>query len=326
MDFFKPIQLFADIVTYRWLNILPHSYWGKTINFFIYDTIKIGLLLLIINYFMAFTRYYFPMKKIRDILTKRRWWGLDYLFAALLGVVTPFCSCSSIPLFIGFVSAGIPLGVTFAFLIASPLINESSLYLFPALFGMKVAIIYNVIGIIISILGGMLIQQLHMKKYVKPELLKFKSRKQVEQENGGVSLPLRELLKYFWDDGMNITKNVFPYVVLGVSIGALIHGFVPANLVEKYLSIKAWWTIPLATLLGAPLYANSVSVIPIMEVLVQKGVPLGTTLSFMTAIVTISVPELMILKKVMKWQLLATFFGITIIGIMIMGYVFNWIL
>jgi uncharacterized membrane protein YraQ (UPF0718 family) len=272
---------------------------------------------------MAFTRYYFPMEKVRYILLKRRWFGLDYLFAALLGVVTPFCSCSSIPLFIGFVGAGIPLGVTFAFLISSPLVNESSLYLFPAMFGMKVTIIYNVVGILIAMVGGFLIQKLGMEKYVKPELLKFKSRVQVEKENGGTPLSLKELLKYFWEDGMNITKNVFPYVVLGVSIGALIHGFVPASLVEKYLSVKVWWTIPLATLLGAPLYANSVSVIPVMEALVKKGIPLGTAFSFMTAIVTVSIPESLILKKVMKWQLLAAFFGITIIGIMIMGWIFN---
>jgi len=326
MDIFKPIQLFADLVTYQWFRIIPHSYWGDAINFFIYDTIKIGLLLIVINYFMAFTRYYFPMEKVRDLLLKRRWFGLDYLFAALLGVVTPFCSCSSIPLFIGFVGAGIPLGVTFAFLIASPLVNESSLYLFPAMFGMKVTIIYNVVGILIAMVGGFIIQKLELEKYVKPELLKFKSRKQVEQEHGGVTVPLKELLKYFWDDGMNITKTVFPYVVLGVSIGALIHGFVPASLVEKYLSMKTWWTILLATLLGAPLYANSVSVIPVMEALVQKGVPLGTALAFMTAIVTVSIPESMILKKVMKRQLLAAFFGITLIGIMIMGYLFNIIL
>lgn len=325
MDIFKPIQLFADQVTYQWFQITPHSYWGDTINFFIYDTIKIGFLLVAINYFMAVTRYYFPMEKVRDLLLKRRWFGLDYLFAAILGVVTPFCSCSSIPLFIGFVGAGIPLGVTFAFLISSPLVNESSLYLFPALFGMKVTIIYNVVGMLIAMIGGLLIQKLGMEKYVKPELLKFRSRIQVEKENGGTPPPLRELLKYFWLDGMNITKSVFPYVVLGVGIGALIHGFVPTTFVEKYLSMETWWTIPLATLIGTPLYANSVSVIPIMEALVKKGVPLGTALSFMTAIVTVSIPESMILKKVMKWQLLAAFFGITIVGIMVMGYILNWI-
>jgi hypothetical protein len=326
MDIFKPIQLFADLVTYSWLKIVPHSYLGDTINFFIYDVIKIGLLLVVINYVMAITRYYFPMEKVRNLLTKRRWFGLDYLFAAVLGVVTPFCSCSSIPLFIGFVGAGIPLGVTFAFLIASPLVNESSLYLFPAMFGMKVTVIYNLVGMVIAIIGGMLIQKLGVEKYIKPELLKFKSKSQVEAENGGISLAWKKLIPYFWKDGMVITKTVLPYVVLGVGIGALIHGFVPATLVAKYLSTRAWYAVPLATLLGAPLYANSVSVIPVMEALVGKGVPLGTALAFMTAIVTVSIPESMILKKVMRWQLLAWFFGITIVGIMIMGYIFNTVL
>jgi len=323
MDIFKPVQLFADLVTYQWLQIAPHSYWGDTINFFIFDVIKIGLLLIVINYTMAITRYYFPMEKVRDMLIKRRWFGLDYLFAAILGVITPFCSCSSIPLFIGFIGAGIPLGVTFAFLISSPLVNESSLYLFPAMFGMQVTIIYNIVGMTIAIIGGMLIQKLKLEKYVKPELLTFKSRQQVELENNGNSLSLKEQLKYFWTDGMNITKTIFPYVVLGVSIGALIHGFVPASLVEQYLSSRSWWTIPLATLLGAPLYANSASVIPIVEAMTDKGIPLGTALAFMTAIVTVSIPESMILKKVMQWQLLTWFFGITLVGIMIMGYIFN---
>lgn len=323
MDIFKPVQLFANLVTYQWFRIPQHSYWGDTLNFFIYDVIKIGLLLVVINYFMASVRFYFPIEKVRDILTKRRWFGLDYLFAALLGMVTPFCSCSSIPLFIGFIGAGIPLGVTSAFLIGSPLINESSLYLFPAMFGVKVTIIYNALGILISMLGGYIIQKLGMEKYIKTELLKFKTKQQVIQENGGSHLSLKDLLVYFWNDGMNITLSVFPYVVLGVGIGALIHGFVPAILVEKYLAERAWWNIPLATILGAPLYANSVSVIPIMEALVKKGVPMGTALSFMTAIVTVSIPESMILKKVMKWQLLAAFFTITLLGIMVMGFVFN---
>jgi hypothetical protein len=325
MSIFYPIQLSADIVTYKWLGI-TNVYWGNTIDFFIYDVIKIGLLLIVINYVMAITRYYFPMEKVRDILTKRRWFGLDYVFAGVLGVITPFCSCSSIPLFIGFIGAGIPLGVTFAFLIASPLINESSLFLFPAMFGWEVTIIYNLLGISIAVLGGMLIHKLHLERYVKQELLQFKSRKQVEVENGGTALPFKKLIKYFWRDGFSITKTIFPYVVLGVSIGALIHGFVPVSFVEHYLSAKAWWAVPMATLLGSPLYANSVSVLPVMEALVGKGVPLGTVLAFMTAIVTVSIPESMILKKVMGWQLLAIFFGITLIGIMIMGYIFNLIL
>jgi len=167
---------------------------------------------------------------------------------------------------------------------------------------------------------------LKVEKYIKPEFLKFKSRVEVEKEFGGEPLPVQELLLYFWQDGMRITRTIFPYMVLGVAIGALIHGFVPASLVERYLSNRSWWAVPLATLLGSPLYANSVSVIPIMEALVEKGVPLGTALSFMTAIVTISIPEIMILGKVMKWQLLAIFFSITLIGIMIIGYSMNILL
>ncbi|HWS48994.1 MAG TPA: permease [Candidatus Methanoperedens sp.] len=325
MDIFSPVQTLANAVTLNWLGLAKESYLGSALNFFIYDTIKIGILLVFINYLMAVTRYYFPTNKVRDLLTKRRWYGLDYLFAAFLGVVTPFCSCSSIPLFIGFVSAGIPLGVTFAFLIASPLVNESSLILFPALFGLKTTIIYNAVGIVVAVIGGMIIQKLHMEKYVNVELLKYKSKTDVEAENGGQKMKLRKLLGYWWTDGIKITKSIFPYVVLGVAIGAIIHGFVPATLIEKYLSFKAWWVVPVATLLGVPLYANSVSVLPVVEALIGKGIPMGTALAFMTATVTLSIPEALILKKAMKWQLLAMFFGITTIGIMLIGYLFNYL-
>jgi hypothetical protein len=326
MSIFYPVQLFSDFISYDLTGLARESYLGNAVNFFIYDTIKIGLLLIVVNYIMAITRYYFPMEKARDILTKKRWFGLNYLMAAVFGIVTPFCSCSSIPLFIGFMGAGIPLGITFAFLISSPLINESSLYLFPAMFGLKVTILYNLFGLAIAIFGGMLIQKLKVERYVIPELLKFKSRVQIETENGGNKMTAKQLVGYFWKDGISITKQIFPYVVLGVGVGAIIHGFVPTSLVEHYLSAKSWWTVPMAVLLGAPLYANSVSVIPIMEAMVGKGAPLGTVLAFMTAIVTLSIPEAMILKKVMRWQLLAIFFGITIIGIIIMGYLFNAIL
>lgn len=325
MDIFYPIQLLADAVNNS-VGLTKESYIGSAVNFFVYDTIKIGLLLVVINYLMVITRYYFPLEKAREILTEKRWFGVNYLMAAILGIITPFCSCSSIPLFIGFMGAGIPLGITFAFLISSPLINESSLYLFPAMFGLKVTIFYNLFGLTIAILGGMLIQKLKLEKYVIPELLNFKSRAQVETENGNIKMSIKQLIKYFWKDGLNITKQIFPYVILGVGIGAIIHGFVPTGLVEQYLSNKAWWTVPMAVLLGIPLYANSVSVVPVMEAMVGKGAPLGTVLAFMTAIVTLSIPEALILKKVMRWQLLAIFFGTTTIGIIIMGYVFNVIL
>lgn len=326
MSIFYPIQLLADLISYGLIGLVRGSYIGSAVNFFIYDIVKIGILLVVINYLMATVRYYFPMERARDILTKKRWFGLNYLMAAALGIVTPFCSCSSIPLFIGFTGAGIPLGITFAFLISSPLINEASLYLFPTMFGMKVTILYNLFGLAIAVLGGMLIQKLNVEKYILPELLKFKSRVQVEADNGGRKLQFKKLISFFWKDGMNITKKIFPYVILGVGLGAIIHGFIPSNLIEHYLSAKAWWTVPLAVILGVPIYANSISVIPVMEAMVGKGAPLGTVLAFMTAIVTLSLPEALILKKVMRWQLLVIFFGITTIGIIIMGYLFNIIL
>lgn len=323
MDIFQPIQAFADLATYNLLDLGPTSYLGKALNFFIYDVIKIGLLLVLINFFMAMVRYYFPVERTRNILTKRKWFGLDYLFAAVLGVITPFCSCSSIPLFIGFVSAGIPLGVTFAFLISSPLVNEASLYLFPAMFGFKFTLLYNLLGILVAMAGGLLIQRLNMEKYILPELLNFNSSASFELESEKLSK--KELLKFFWADGFSITKKIFPYMVIGVALGALIHGFVPVSFVEQNLSSKSLWSVPLAVLLGAPLYANSIGVIPIMEALVYKGLPVGTVLAFMTAIVTVSIPEALILKNVMQWKLLACFFGITLSGIVLMGFVFNFV-
>lgn len=320
MDIFAPIQIFADFIT-QLFGLSIGSYLGSAVNFFVYDVIKIGILLIAINYLMAIVRYYLPVNKLKNILTSRNWYGLDYLLAALLGVVTPFCSCSSIPLFIGFLSAGIPMGVTFTFLIASPLINEASLFLFPTMFGMQTTIIYNLIGIGISIIGGLLIQKLKLERFVNPEFLKFKN---VNNSHLKKKLSLKVLLKQWWKEGFEITKSIYLYVVLGVSIGALIHGFVPSELIETYLAVKEWWAVPLATLLGVPLYANSVSVVPIVEALVGKGIPLGSALAFMTATVTLSIPEALILKKAMRWQLLLLFFGITTVGIILIGSIINW--
>lgn len=319
------IQQFADWLVYDIFDLAQGTKLTDGVNFFIYDSIKIGLLLIVINYLMAITRYYFPIEKARNILTKKRWLGFNYLLAAILGVVTPFCSCSSIPLFIGFLGAGIPLGITFAFLISSPLINEASLYLFPIIFGMKITILYNLFGLLIAIIGGLLIQKLKVEKYVIPEFLNFKSRAQIKLTNNNQDFSFSQLFFYFWKDSFQITKRIFPYIILGVGIGAVIHGFVPNNLAEKYLSAGSWWTVPIAVFLGAPLYANSIGVLPIMEVMAQKGIPAGTVLAFMTSIVALSLPEALILKKVMRWQLLAIFFGITITGIILMGYFFNLI-
>ena len=324
MNIFYPLELIAKFITYELLNISDSSYFGHALEFFIYDSIKILLLITIISSIMAVVRYYLPVGRIKDVLTKRRWYGLDYLLAAVLGMITPFCSCSSIPLFLGFVGAGIPLGVTFTFLIASPLINEASLFVFPAIFGLKITLIYNLLGIIISIAGGMLIQRMKMEKYINQDLFKINTNKNIKDEYINKNVSIKKLIKYFWIEGFTITKSIFPYVIIGVGIGAIIHGFVPESLINQYLNLDSWWAVPFATLLGVPLYANSMSIIPIMEVLVNKGVPLGSILAFMTSTVTLSIPQALILKKIMKWQLLTLFFGITVMGIMIMGYVFNY--
>jgi len=324
MDIFSPVQRAAEFITNQGLGVPLESYWGKSINFFIYDLVKIGLLLVVINHVMAVVRYYFPVERVKAVLARRRLYGLDYLMAALLGVVTPFCSCSSIPLFIGFLSAGIPLGVTFAFMISSPLVNEASLFLFPAMFGFKLTVMYNLMGVAMAVIGGVIIQKLKMEKYLKQEMLKYKSKSQFESEYE-MGVPPKDLLKHWNRGAMEITKSVFPYVVMGVAIGALIHGLIPEALVAKYLASGEWWTVPLAVLLGAPLYANSVGVVPIVEALVGKGVAMGTVLAFMTSIVTISIPEGLMLARVMRKQLLVAFFGITISGIILMGYVFNWV-
>ena len=323
MDIFFPIQRLANWITYSFLPLQESNHFAESLNFFIYDTIKIVVLLIVVNYIMAVFRYYLPVEKIRKILTSRNWYGLDYLLAAFFGVVTPFCSCSSIPLFIGFVSAGIPLGVTFAFLITSPLVNEASLALFPALFGWQITLIYNLIGILVGVTGGMIIHKLNMEKYIEPSLLKFKSKVDIAGKKEKIALS--KLVTIWWVEGWQITKSLIPYVLLGIGVGAIIHGFIPANFFERYLSSRQWWTVPVATLAGLPLYANSVGLIPIMEVLVDKGVSLGTALAFMTATVTLSIPEALILRKAMKLPLLITFLGVTTVGIMIIGYFFNFI-
>jgi uncharacterized membrane protein YraQ (UPF0718 family) len=325
MDIFSPLQMLADVITYNWLGIGQKSYLGDSVNFFVYDVMKIGILLMCINVFMAVCRYYFPMEKVRDLLMKRRWYGLDYLVSALLGVVTPFCSCSSIPLFIGFLRVGIPLGVTFTFLISSPLVNEASLFMFPAMFGLKITMLYNVVGIVISMIGGLIVEKLNMGRYVEQSFLLVKNTAQIEIEHTRIHSTVTERLNMWWSEGWEMTKTIFPYVVLGVAVGAVIHGYIPQRLIEQYLGARTWWAVPAATLIGVPLYANSMSIIPIIQALVGKGIPLGTALAFMTATVTLSIPEALILKKVMKLPLLITFFGITTVGIMVMGYLFNWL-
>jgi len=275
---------------------------------------------LVINYFMAILRYYLPIEKLRDFLASRKWYGADYLLASIFGTITPFCSCSSIPLFIGFLEAGIPLGVTLSFLITSPLVNQVAVVLFAGLFGWKVTILYVISAILLGVAGGFILGKLKLEKYVADYVWQIKSQK-TEIKNQKETFAV--LIKKFWQEGFDLTKKTTPYVLLGIAVGAAIHGFIPAGFFEKYITAENLFAVPLATILAVPMYANVVGVIPIMQSLVAKGIPLGTAMAFMMAVVGLSLPEALILKRVMKTKLLAYFFGITTINIIIIGYLFN---
>lgn len=325
MKIFYPVQLFADFITHSIFHFSPENYFGKALNFFIFDVIQIGILMLVISFLMAVINYYLPVEKIKKILTKRRWFGLDHFFAAVLGTITPFCSCSSIPLFIGFISVGIPLGVTLSFLISSPLVNEASLFLFPALFGWKLTLVYNILGILIAILSGAIIGKMGLEKYLQYQPKKITSPIYKDARQLEVKATFTQLLPQWWQSAWSLTKSTLIYIIAGVGIGALIHGFVPQTLVSQLLADNNWWSVPLATILGIPLYANSVSVLPIAQVLVNKGANVGTVLAFMTATVTLSIPQMLLLKKVMKWPLLTTYYVVVTLGMILMGYLINFI-
>jgi len=320
MDIFYPFQLLANLISFNLLGIIPESNLGIALNFFIYDSLKILILLLVINFFMAIIRHYLPVEKIRDFLASRKWYGLDYLLAAIFGTITPFCSCSSIPLFIGFLEAEIPLGVTFTFLTTSPLVNEVAVVLFAGLFGWKITIAYIISAILLGIASGLVISRLKLENQVEDYVWKIRSQKREKNQQKESFL---NLLKIFWKEGFDLTKKIALYVFLGIGIGALIHGYIPTGFFEKYITADNLFSVPIATISAVPMYANSVAVIPIMQSLVEKGIPLGTAMAFMMAVVGLSLPEALILKKVMKIRLLLIFFGIVSLNIIIIGYLFN---
>ncbi len=297
--------------------------FSEAIEFFVYDSVKILLLLLVINYIMAAVRYYLPLEKIREFLHSRKWYGADYLLGAFFGAITPFCSCSSIPLFVGFLGAGIPVGVTFTFLITSPLINEAAIALFIGLFGWKVTLMYVGAGLALGILGGLILSKTNVKKYINPDILQTANHVSMNTAPQRASISKKNLLKLWFKESLAFTKKLALYVLAGVAVGAIIHGYVPQNFFEGTLINNAWWTVPLAALVAVPLYSNAVGVIPIMQALVIKGVPIGTALAFMMATVGLSFPEALILKKIMKLKLLAIYFGIVTVGIIVIGYVLN---
>jgi hypothetical protein len=321
MNIFYPIQLFADYLTYIVFKITPNTLLDKAVNFFIYDTIKILILLAVVVFIVSIIRSYLPPEKIRAILSHKNKY-VGNVLASLLGIVTPFCSCSAIPLFLGFVQAGVPLGTTFSFLIASPMINEVALVLLLGMFGWKIALIYIASGLIISIFSGIVIGKLKVENLVES----FVYQNSINNNINLPSMSHRERIIYALNYTKDIVKKVWPYIVIGIGVGAWIHGYIPADLIAQYAGSNKWYAVPLAVLIGIPLYSNAAGIIPLVSVLTEKGVSMGTTLAFMMSVTALSLPEFMILKKVMKIKLIFIFAGIVSIGIILTGYLFNIIL
>ncbi|MGL4364687.1 MAG: permease [Bacteroidales bacterium] len=320
------IQHFADWLVFRLFGMSPESHWSDALNFFIYDTLKILILLFAISLVMGIINSYIPIDRMRRYLATHKMYGLDYVIASFLGVVTPFCSCSSVPLFIGFVKGGLHLGVTLTFLISSPLVSEIAIAMFWGAFGWKVALLYTLSGFLLSIIAGMILGRMRLEAYLTDWAKQAVSEQQLpEAESDTFTLSFRKRLFPIAREAWSIVGSVLIYVIIGIGIGALMHGFIPTNFFEQYISEKTWYAVPLSVLIGVPMYANAAGVVPIMQVLVAKGVPFGTALSFMMAVIALSVPEATMLKKVMTWRLIGIFFGVTTFCIILSGYLFNFL-
>jgi uncharacterized membrane protein YraQ (UPF0718 family) len=321
MDIFYPIQWLADRFTYNLLNLNPDSALAKSVDFFIYDTIKIFILLSIIIFVISLIRSYFPPEKTKKFLTSLKFPILNNFLAALVGIVTPFCSCSAVPLFLGFVQAGVPLGVTLSFLISSPMVNEVALILLWGLFGWKIALIYIVSGVTIATIAGFIIGKLKLEKWVEAFVYELKAKEAEVKDK-----KFNEKTKYALGYTKDILKKVWIYIVIGVGIGSIMHGYVPNDFLAKAAGKDNFFAVPLAVLIGIPLYSNAAGVIPIVSVLINKGVAMGTALAFMMSVTALSLPEFIILRRVLKIQLILTYAGIVGIGIIFTGYLFNFIM
>jgi uncharacterized protein len=311
---------FSDFMVYTLLALKPGTHLADAVDFFIYDSIKIIFLLSVIIFLVAVLRSYFPPEKTRRILSRKRQY-VGNVFAALLGIVTPFCSCSAVPLFIGFVESGVPLGVTFSFLVSSPMVNEVALVLLFGLFGWRVALIYVGAGLAVAILAGILIGKMRMEKYVQEYVYQVKMGDAVMAEQS-----FRDRIIYARDYTRDLLKRIWPYVLIGIGIGGFIHGYVPAEFLTRYAGPGNPLAVPIAVLIGVPLYSNAAGTIPIVQALMGKGMPIGTVLAFMMAVTALSFPEAVILKNVLKMRLLLLFFGIVAVAIVGVGYLFNAIL
>ncbi|EDM43013.1 permease family protein [unidentified eubacterium SCB49] len=323
---FDWLQHFADWLIYIVFDIEATSHLGKSLNFFVYDTLKILILLFVIVFLMGIVNTYFPIEKLKNYLNRKKMYGLEYLFSSIFGAITPFCSCSSVPLFIGFVQGGIPLGVTFSFLITSPLVNEVAIAMFIGMFGLKATLIYAASGILLGTLGGWILGRLNLEPLLSDWVKKILENKMRQEgyieEKRTFKQRIPEITRGAWD----IVKGVLLYVIIGIAIGAAMHGYVPENFFNNYLGGGQWWTVPLAVLIAVPMYANAAGIVPVIQVFVAKGVPLGTAIAFMMATVGLSIPEATLLKKVMSLKLIAIFFVVVTICIIISGYLFNILL
>ena len=324
---FDWVQNIANWLVYDVLNLNEGQHFAEALNFFIYDSTKILILLFIVIFFMGIVNSYFPIDRVKNYLSRNKLYGSEYLMASLFGVVTPFCSCSSVPLFIGFVRGGIPLGVTFAFLITSPLVNEVAIGLFVGLFGIETTIIYVVSGVLLGTISGFILQKLNLETYLTPWVKKVLETAQKEQDSFiAEKKNLKQRLPVIWDEVLKILKGIIPYVLVGIAIGGLMHGYIPEGFFEKYMDKDNLFAVPVATVLAVPMYSNASGILPIVQVLVSKGIPLGTAIAFMMGVVGLSLPEAMLLKKVMTLKLISIFFGVVTLCIIISGYLFNILL
>lgn len=321
------IQQFADWLVYGIMGLDSASPLGTAVNFFFYDTIKILILLFFISVLMGIINAYFPIERLRNYLQTHKMYGLQYLLASIFGAITPFCSCSSIPLFIGFVKGGIPLGVTFAFLITSPLVNEVAVAMFLGSFGLKVTLIYVVSGILLGVIGGFVLGRMKLENHLSDWVRQIQAQATTEaeaweKEHTSFWKRLPSIVRNAW----GIVRGVLIYILIGIGIGAFMHGFVPEGFFEQYMSKDNWFAVPLSVILAVPMYANAAGIVPVIEVFVAKGIPIGTAIAFMMAVVGLSLPEATLLKKVMKWRLIGIFFGTVTLFIILSGYLFNFLL
>lgn len=312
----------ANFLTYGLLGLDPDSRLASAVGFFLYDVPKILLLLTAVVFAVGIIRSFFTPDRARRTLGSKRE-GIGLGLATVLGAVTPFCSCSAVPLFLGFVESGVPLGVTFAFLLSAPLVSEVALVMLFGVFGWQVAALYLVTGMSISIVAGWVIGRLKVDRWVEDWVYEIRmGQSQLPEER----LDWAARLRYGWQSVKDIVGKVWPYVIVGIAVGAIIHGYVPEEMMAGIIGADAWWSVPAAVVVGIPMYANPAGIVPIVEALVGKGAAMGTVLAFMMSVIALSLPEIIILRKVLKWQLIATFLAVVGAGIILVGYLFNIIL